>query len=98
MQKRTFDALQLLVSHTSKINCGLQVHTFDGPGVALAMYNTEHSIQGFARASFEYAIGKGWCAPDLHSSLHLHLQLCIPRTLFLPDPGGSTALQCIKIN
>ncbi len=39
-----------------------QVHEFDGAGVALAMYNTEASIRGFATASFEYALDRQWCA------------------------------------
>ena len=29
-------------------------------GVALAMYNTEDSIRGFAKASFEYALDRKW--------------------------------------
>jgi isocitrate dehydrogenase len=32
----------------------LEVHDFKGPGVALGMHNTRHSIEGFARASFSY--------------------------------------------
>jgi hypothetical protein len=40
----------------------LQVHSFEGAGVALAMYNTEASIRGFAKASFEYALDRKWCA------------------------------------
>jgi len=31
------------------------VFDFKGPGVAMAMYNTDHSIYGFARSSFSYA-------------------------------------------
>ena len=34
----------------------LDVHDFKGPGVALGMHNTKASIEGFARASFNYAI------------------------------------------
>ncbi|CAK0782230.1 hypothetical protein CVIRNUC_005598 [Coccomyxa viridis] len=37
-----------------------EVHNFDGKGVALAMYNTEDSIRGFAKASFEYALDRKW--------------------------------------
>lgn len=37
-----------------------EVHQFDGPGVAMGMYNTEDSITGFAKASFEYALEKQW--------------------------------------
>eukprot|EP00916_Digyalum_oweni_P007789 GHVL01013101.1.p1 GENE.GHVL01013101.1~~GHVL01013101.1.p1 ORF type:complete len:309 (+),score=54.64 GHVL01013101.1:610-1536(+) len=32
------------------------VHEFEGPGVALGMYNTQASIEGFAHASFNYAL------------------------------------------
>ena len=34
------------------------VYQFAGPGVALSMYNTEESIQGFARSCFEYALSR----------------------------------------
>ena len=34
----------------------LEVHDFKGPGVALAIHNTRASIEGFARASFNYGI------------------------------------------
>jgi isocitrate dehydrogenase len=34
----------------------MDVHDFKGPGVALAMHNTRQSIEGFARASFHYAL------------------------------------------
>jgi isocitrate dehydrogenase len=39
----------------------LEVHTFgkDG-GVTMAMHNTRISIEGFARASFNYALMRGW--------------------------------------
>jgi isocitrate dehydrogenase len=33
-----------------------EVHDFKGPGVALAIHNTKASIEGFARASFNYAL------------------------------------------
>ncbi len=36
------------------------VYHFDGPGVALAMYNTEESIRGFAHSCFKMAITKKW--------------------------------------
>jgi isocitrate dehydrogenase len=32
------------------------VHEFDGPGVALAMFNVDGSIRDFARATFNYAL------------------------------------------
>ena len=34
----------------------LDVHDFKGPGVAMGMHNTKASIEGFARASFNYAL------------------------------------------
>jgi isocitrate dehydrogenase len=33
-----------------------EVHDFKGPGVALAIHNTKASIEGFARASFNYGL------------------------------------------
>jgi isocitrate dehydrogenase len=38
----------------------LDVHEFKHGGVAMAMHNTEESIRGFARASFNYALMRGW--------------------------------------
>lgn len=37
-----------------------EVYDFKGGGVALAMYNTDESIRGFARACFNQALSKGW--------------------------------------
>jgi isocitrate dehydrogenase len=37
-----------------------EVHQFKGDGVALAMYNTDDSIRGFARACFNQALMKKW--------------------------------------
>lgn len=37
-----------------------EVFNFKGNGVALAMYNTEESIKGFARSCFNTAIDKKW--------------------------------------
>ena len=37
-----------------------EVFHFDGPGVALAMYNTEESIRGFAHSCFKMALTKKW--------------------------------------
>ena len=42
---------------------GPQVHDvyhYDGPGVAMAMYNTEESIKGFAHSCFKMALAKKW--------------------------------------
>lgn len=37
-----------------------EVYNFKGDGVALAMYNTDESIYGFARACFNQALTKKW--------------------------------------
>ncbi|MBS3914984.1 MAG: NADP-dependent isocitrate dehydrogenase [Bacteroidetes bacterium] len=37
-----------------------EVYNFKGDGVALAMYNTDESIRGFARSCFNVALTKGW--------------------------------------
>jgi isocitrate dehydrogenase len=37
-----------------------EVYNFKGDGVALAMYNTDESIKGFAHACFNQALIKGW--------------------------------------
>lgn len=37
-----------------------EVYNFKGDGVALAMYNTDESIRGFARACFNQALIKKW--------------------------------------
>jgi isocitrate dehydrogenase len=37
-----------------------EVYDFKGDGVALAMYNTDESIRGFARACMNQAVMKGW--------------------------------------
>jgi hypothetical protein len=36
------------------------VYDFKGPGVGLAMYNTEESIRGFAHSCMQFALQKGW--------------------------------------
>ncbi len=36
----------------------MEVYNFKGKGVALAMYNTDESIYGFAHASFKMAYSK----------------------------------------
>ncbi len=38
----------------------LEVHDFKGAGVAMAMHNTKGSIEGFARASFNYGLQRGY--------------------------------------
>jgi isocitrate dehydrogenase len=37
-----------------------EVFRFPGPGVAMAMYNLDHSIRDFARASMNYALSRGY--------------------------------------
>jgi isocitrate dehydrogenase len=37
-----------------------EVYDFKGSGVALAMYNTDESIRGFARACLNYGIARGY--------------------------------------
>ncbi|MBA2499435.1 MAG: isocitrate dehydrogenase (NADP(+)) [Chitinophagaceae bacterium] len=37
-----------------------EVYTFNGDGVALAMYNTDESIKGFAHSCFNMALSKKW--------------------------------------
>ena len=37
-----------------------EVHSFEGEGVAMGMFNTLASIEGFARSCFSMALTKGW--------------------------------------
>lgn len=37
-----------------------EVHNFEGDGVAMAMFNTDESIKGFAHSCFNMALEKGW--------------------------------------
>ncbi|MCU0415806.1 MAG: NADP-dependent isocitrate dehydrogenase [Cytophagaceae bacterium] len=37
-----------------------EIYQYKGPGVALAMYNIDDSIRGFAHSCFNMALGKGW--------------------------------------
>ena len=37
-----------------------EVYNYEGDGVAMAMYNTDESIYGFARSCFNMALTKGW--------------------------------------
>jgi isocitrate dehydrogenase len=37
-----------------------EIYKYDGDGVAMAMYNTDESIYGFARSCFNMALTKGW--------------------------------------
>lgn len=37
-----------------------EIYDFPGDGVAMGMYNTKASIEGFARSCFNYSLMKGW--------------------------------------
>ena len=37
-----------------------EVHHFEGDGIAMAMYNTDESIHGFAHSCFNVALSRGW--------------------------------------
>ncbi len=52
----------LTITYTPEVGEPQQhtVHEFSGDGVALAMYNTDESIQGFAKSCFQMALLKGW--------------------------------------
>ena len=36
------------------------MYDFTGDGVAMSMYNTDESIEGFAHSCFNMALQKGW--------------------------------------
>jgi len=50
--------LQLVFTPNSGKSEVLNVYDFEGPGVAMAMYNTDDSITGFAHSSFKMALQK----------------------------------------
>ncbi len=37
-----------------------EVYDFEGDGIAMAMFNTDESISGFARSCFNVALARGW--------------------------------------
>ena len=54
---------KLTMTFTPDDGSGAQPHDvyhFEGPGVALSMYNTEESIRGFAHSCFKMALIKKW--------------------------------------
>jgi len=54
---------KLTMTFTPDDGSGAEVHEvyhFEGPGVALSMYNTEESIRGFAHSCFKMALSKKW--------------------------------------
>lgn len=38
----------------------MEIFNFDGPGVAMGMYNLDESIKGFARSCFNYGLQRGY--------------------------------------
>jgi len=50
--------LEMIYTPKSGDKVVMEVYDFKGPGVALAMYNTDDSITGFAHASFKMALAK----------------------------------------
>jgi len=47
-------------SDDGKTDQSYEVYNYKGDGVALAMYNTDESIKGFAHSCFNMALSKGW--------------------------------------
>tara|TARA_Y100000590_G_scaffold11830_1_gene14480 strand:+ start:21247 stop:22461 length:1215 start_codon:yes stop_codon:yes gene_type:complete len=47
-------------SENGKEKKEFEVFNFDGPGVALSMYNLDHSIKDFARACMNYGLNRKW--------------------------------------
>ncbi|KAK9846901.1 hypothetical protein WJX84_009745 [Apatococcus fuscideae] len=71
-----------LVPGWNKAHCGwqacgggaperMEIFSFDKPGVALGMYNTEESIRGFAYACFGYALDRKWPLYMFNQEHHL---------------------------
>lgn len=52
--------LELVYTPESGEKQTFEVYNFKGPGVGLAMYNTEESIRGFADSCFNYALSRKW--------------------------------------
>lgn len=52
--------LELLFTPSGGPPQRMEVFEFTGPGVGLAMYNTEESIKGFAKSCFAFALQKNW--------------------------------------
>jgi isocitrate dehydrogenase len=52
--------LTLVYTPTSGAPVEMEVFDFKGPGVAMGMHNTNRSIEGFARASFNYGLARGY--------------------------------------
>ena len=52
--------LKLVYEEEGKAAQEWEVHQFEGPGIGLAMYNTDESIHGFARSCMAFALAKGY--------------------------------------
>lgn len=52
--------LELVFTPDSGDKLTVEVYKYKGAGVGLAMYNTDESISGFAKSSFQIALAKGW--------------------------------------
>lgn len=52
--------LRLTFTSDSGEELSWEVYNFEGDGVAMAMYNTDESIYGFARSSFRMALAKNY--------------------------------------
>lgn len=52
--------LQLVFTPEGGEAVTMDVHDFTGPGVAMGMFNTLKSIEGFARASFNYGLARNY--------------------------------------
>ena len=55
---------------TAARRCVMEVHDFKGPGVAMGMHNTSASIEGFARASFNYGLARKYPGLSLDQEHH----------------------------
>lgn len=52
--------LELVYTPDNGDKVTVEVYKYKGDGVGLAMYNTDESISGFAKSSFQIALAKGW--------------------------------------
>jgi isocitrate dehydrogenase len=55
-----YRAAETKIPGPGRVTSIFEVHDFKGPGVALAIHNTKASIEGFARASFNYGLARGY--------------------------------------
>ena len=52
--------LKMTFTNEAGVTKEWEVYNFEGDGVAMTMYNTDESIYGFARSSFQVALEKKW--------------------------------------